>query len=152
MSDKQLQQSLLACGISDRQIAQHPSVRRSRRAPQSPADTVTDESSSVMIMPPHPSFSSSVMLDSIVGESFSISAESVLPALIVENKGMLRELARQRLPHLILGNMVAVRNGDDSIGINGCAYASDALALTSSFDFAGLIIGCHFGPPVCLLI
>ncbi len=149
MLDKQLQQSLLSRGISERQLGQYPSKINAKSSPWSACATVTEESSTVMVIAPYPSNQKSTMLHPIVGPAGSVGAASILPAIPVEGKCMLGEFAVKRLAHLALSDLIIVSTGDDNQRIDNDVNASDALLFAGGPDVSCLIIGWgHFGPPV----
>ena len=150
MSCRQLRHSRSACGISERQIAQYPSVMSCKRSAWSFSGTVTDEPSTVMVMAPFESHHSSVISHPVIGESPCIGAEGIPPASIIENESVAGEFTVKRPAHLVLGDVVTVRDGYDAVGIDDGVDKSYALASSGSFNISGLIIWgshSHFGPP-----
>ena len=145
---KQVQHNHNSGGIASWQKAQYPNETYTKRSPMSFTFTVTEDSSDEMIISSYTFFSNESILHSVPGEAVGVGAESVLPASIVENECVPGKLAVKRPPHLVLGDVVTVRSGDDSLRIDDSIDKSDALVSASGFDFAGLIIGLgHFGPP-----
>ena len=151
MLDKQLQHSWLSCGISDRQMAQCPSVIKSRRSLQSHADTVTVPSSPSISMPPHPSVPN-FMSHPILGEPGSVGAE-IASAIGIEINIMTGELARKSVLHLVFSDSLYLSGSDDAFRVDGSNGTNGAFVSANDPDFAFFVIGWgHFGPPVGLLI
>ena len=92
-------------------------------------------------------------LHSILRPTVGIGAKGVITAIQFRNKSMPGKFALERIPHLGLGDVLAVRSGDDSVRANNSDDGSIASSFANGADFSYFVLWlCHLGPPVSLLI